>query len=113
MANYYLVMFVIGAAQPFVFDPESSAWFLMQLSAAMPPTYWLLFDAKRRGIFIPHIVQPGIISLWWILVPGYLIHTRGWRGLGFSLAHFFGAILVLCAGFYLSVVIYWGPALLQ
>ena len=109
-AAYYLVVVTTAAGQGFVLGYlDSIAYWLAQIAAALPPTYWLIYDAKSRRQFVPHIIQPAIASCWWVVVPIYLISTRKWRGLAYVVVHLLATFILTLAVFYLTVFLFWGP----
>lgn len=50
-------------------------------------TFWVITDAKTYGHSVPHIAQMILLSFWAVLIPAYLILTRGFRGMLWSLLH--------------------------
>ncbi len=84
---FYLVIGVSAASQPFIFSPDSAALYLSQIAMAIPPGFWMIKDAKARGIFVPHVIQPAVLGYWAILVPIYLVCTRKWWGLLYAAMH--------------------------
>jgi len=66
--TYYIVLTIACACQPFMLYVDSSAQLLSQIVTALPPTYWLVQDAKLRRSPIPHVIQPIGLALW-ILAP--------------------------------------------
>jgi hypothetical protein len=98
----YVASLVWGVVQ--VMLPESGGlYYLFALVMAGAAAWWVVSDARDRGKPILHILQLLIFLLWPIAVPIYLVATRGIRGLGLSVAHAVGLILVLCIGFYVTV----------
>jgi len=106
---YYLCVAITAAAQPFVFAYDSSAVVLIQLAIALPPIYWMTNDAKSRGLFIPHVVQPFIASIWWFAIPTYLVATRKWWGVLYSLIHLVLTYVLLYAFYLATALLVWGP----
>ena len=102
-ATYYTVLAFDGACQPFMLSLDSSANTLSLLAVALSPTYWLVNDAKRRRIHVPHVIQPVLLSLWGILVPIYLVWTRKWWGLLYALLHIVCSVLATTIFYNLSL----------
>jgi hypothetical protein len=48
---------------------------------------WAIIDAKRRGRAIPLLSQQWFFLAVWLLVPGYVVWSRGWRGVGYLILH--------------------------
>ena len=105
--TYYLTLAVVGFCQPFMFEPETIAIRLSGLAMALPPAYWLVRDAKLRGVYVPHVIQPFVAGLWYLVVPIYLLATRKWWGLLFLILHFFFSSLVLFISYEISVNFVW------
>ena len=106
-ATYYLAIGVVSACGPFIFDPESPAIGLSAWLVALPTAYWMLGDAKRRGIFAPHIIHPLVAALWYLVVPVYLLSTRKWWGLLYLFLHVVCTLLVLIISYELSANFLW------
>ena len=48
---------------------------------------WVIIDAERRRQPIPLLARPWFLLMAGLVVPGYVIWTRGWRGLGYVVLH--------------------------
>jgi hypothetical protein len=48
---------------------------------------WAFADARRRGRPIPAMSRTWFFLFAWCMVPGYVIQTRGWRGVGWLALH--------------------------
>ena len=105
--TYYVALMVVSVSMPFIFDTTSFAGKLSAYAIALPAAYWMINDAKLHRRFIPHVVQPGIVMLWWIVVPIYLLVTRKWWGVLYLVLHYAGITGVLTLGWYLSVRLIW------
>ena len=104
-----LVIAVSAACQPFMLLPDSSAFYISGIVIALPPTYWLLKDAKSRGAHVPHVIQPAVIKFWVFVIPVYLVWTRKWRGLLYLISHVVVSTLLTTAIFHLVNYLVWGP----
>jgi hypothetical protein len=51
---------------------------------------WALADSKGRRQPIPMLARPWFFLLAALLIPGYVIWSRGWRGVGWVLLHGIG-----------------------
>ena len=60
---------------------------LMQIGFAFCLASWAVFDARRRRQSIPLLLQPWFLMFALVSVPGYVVWTRGWRGVGWVLLH--------------------------
>jgi len=105
--TYYLVIATVAACQPFILSLDSTADILSGVVTALPPTYWLVNDAKRRRAPVPHVIQPGLISLWILVVPIYLLWTRKWWGLLYLLLHVVCTTLVSLFAYQVTVYLIW------
>lgn len=75
-------------------DQRSALDDLTTLSLAYVLGWWALVDARRRGSPIPFLARQWFF-LCPILVPGYAIWSRGWRGAGW--------VALLVAAWYLVI----------
>ena len=103
----YVASFLWGVVQVMVPD-LGGLYYLFALVMAGAAAWWAVSDARERGKPILHILQLFVFLLWPVAVPIYLIATRGFRGLGLSVAHVVGLIFVLCIGFYVTVFSVYG-----
>ena len=90
--TYYLVVAIVYVCLPFVSAPGSYAEKFGAYAIAMPPAYWMIRDARFRGLYVPHVVQPAIVVIWYFVVPIYLMKTRGWWGALYLALHFWNDI---------------------
>lgn len=61
--------------------PSHEAQALMSWAFALMLAHWCLADAKRRRYHRPYEFGAFLFFLWPLVLPAYLLHTRGWRGL--------------------------------
>ena len=101
-----IVVFVSGC-QPFVFETSGLASSLSNTSIALPATYWMISDAKLRRVYIPHVVQPGIVVFWYLVVPIYLVNTRKWWGVLYVALHFICTLVASVIAYNLSIALIW------
>lgn len=81
----YLVAFGLAVTSTaYAFSRPSTApllqiliWILTASSLAL----WVRDDARARGCTPCFEFDSFIFFTWWLSIPGYLIVTRGWRGL--------------------------------
>lgn len=107
--TYYVIVVITTFARAFIFSPDSGAFLLAKLATSLPACYWLIFDAKARGIFVPHVLRPVILYLWWIIVTVYLVATRKWMGLLFAVFHVVLSIVLSTGCYFLAIYLAWGP----
>ncbi len=105
--TYYFGVILFGICQPFMLFEDSSAYYLATLAISLPASYWFLGDAKQRGNHVPHVIQPAIVSYWFVAIPLYLLRTRKWRGLLYLAMHVAGTILVTLAGYNFAIWFVW------
>ena len=84
IAFYVLAAFAgIRGTIRVAYDAQSSGLdILLPIADAVCLGCWTLADAKRRGHHIPSNTRLWFFLLAGIVVPGYVIWSRGWRGLG-------------------------------
>ena len=63
---------------------------------------WALTDARRRGQPIPYSLRIWFYWLAPVVVPGYILGTRGWRGLGYLVFHALAWIVLMLAAMMLT-----------
>ncbi len=97
-----------GVVQVMAPAVAGALYYLFGITMAGCAAWWAVLDARDRGKPILHILQLLVLVFWPIAVPIYLIATRGFRGLGLSVAHAVGLILVLCIGFYATIFFMYG-----
>ena len=62
-------------------DPSIRSELLMRWSLMLMFTWWALEDAKKQKYHRPYEFGAFIFFGWPIILPAYLIATRGWRGI--------------------------------
>jgi len=71
---------------------------------------WAIADARRRHKPIPRSQQFWFLVLAGVVVPGYVIVTRGWRGLGWVAFHFAAWIVIAVIAMHITGAMYHGDA---
>lgn len=105
--TYYLVVVVVAACMPFILVTGSFGEKLAAYALAMPAAYWMINDARLRGAYVPHVVQPGILVFWYLVVPIYLVKTRKWWGVLYVALHLVCGTATSVASQYLSIALVW------
>ena len=81
------------------YDPSPEAEQLMGISLTFLFAWWILEDAKKKKYHRPYEFGAFIFFAWPIIIPVYLVETRGWKGL-----FIFPAFIIL---YYLPYSIGW------
>ncbi|MET1078930.1 MAG: hypothetical protein ABWY06_13030 [Pseudomonas sp.] len=76
--------------------PESEA--LMAWSFALMVAMWCQDDAKKQKFHRPYEFGAFIFFTWIIVLPAYLVRTRGWRGWLVFLAFLFLSLVPYLCG---------------
>lgn len=63
---------------------------LLGLLFAWAVTSWCVSDARQRGRPLISVLQMIMFLTWIVSVPIYLISTRGWRGVAYTVMHTIG-----------------------
>lgn len=63
------------------YDPSYETETLMVISLTFMFAWWVLDDAKAQKYHRPYEFGAFIFFAWPILIPVYLVETRGWKGL--------------------------------
>jgi hypothetical protein len=69
---------------------------------------WALTDARQRQKPIPRSQAIWFAIFAGLVVPGYVIVTRGWKGLGWVIFHVVGLFVVSTLAMHVTGVIYFG-----
>lgn len=77
-----------------VFAPVGIVDTFFRLFISVQAALWMILDARKRGIHVPHILQPFIMFAWYLVVPCYLIATGKWWGVLWSIVHAFALLTV-------------------
>ena len=83
---FYLLAVVWGVRNVHYWE-RSILDLLVPIAFNICTAFWALVDARRRGRPIPMFAQWIFLLFAGIVVPGYVIWTRGWRGLGWLALH--------------------------
>jgi len=63
------------------YDPRERAETLMVWSLALMFAWWALQDSKEKEYHRPYEFGAFVFFAWPIVLPVYLVTTRGWRGI--------------------------------
>jgi hypothetical protein len=85
---FYAIAVFVGVRKIW-FWKQSPIDLLIPLVFAFCLAVWALEDARRRKYRIPSLSKPWFFLLAILVVPGYVIWSRGWRGLGWVALHAF------------------------
>ena len=90
----YYGFFALSAAAQLILDYHAGLFLILNTAVGLASAMWLVWDAKYKGRFVPHIIQPAVMGFWIFVLPVYVIATRGWRGARLALLHGFLTFLV-------------------
>lgn len=83
---YYALAIAWGIHSAVAAEP-SAGDFVLSVLLALCLGVWATVDASRRQQPIPRSRQFWYLALAWIVVPGYVIGSRGWKGVGWVALH--------------------------
>ncbi len=86
LMGYYALAAAWGIRQVWMSE-HSGLDLIFTLLSALLLGWWAIVDAERRNHPIPMMARAWFLLFAGIVVPGYVIWTRGWRGLGWLLLH--------------------------
>lgn len=86
LATYYGLAVVWGVRSLYQ-ERESPLDYLEPLAMTIALGSWAIVDARRRGHPIPLLSRGWFFVFAGILVPGYAIGSKGWRGAGWVIFH--------------------------
>lgn len=92
-AGYYLHAVLVGIRDVFV-PGRSGTELVFNFAIAVFLCSWALADARRRRQPIPRSQQIWFFAFALLVVPGYVILTRGWKGLGWVSLHALGWLTI-------------------
>ena len=82
--------------------------FLINIALALTLGLWATQDASRRGKPIPRSQQMWFLLFAMVVVPCYVILTRGWKGLGWVTLHVVGWLITSLVAMNVMVTIRYG-----
>jgi hypothetical protein len=85
---FFYAIAIVSGVRNIWFWKHSALDLLIPVASALCLAIWALEDARRRKYRIPSLSKPWFFLLAGIVVPGYVIWSRGWRGLGWVVLHF-------------------------
>jgi hypothetical protein len=106
---YYLLAVVWGVRQVW-HSVSSRIDLLVPLTFQLALAWWAIVDAKSRNRPIPLLSQQWYFWFGPLLVPVYVISSRGWRGVGFLVLHVALWMAVTTAAYHVGGVILYGDA---
>lgn len=109
---FYLLAVLWGVRHVYS-DQESQLDLLFPFAMAIVLASWALADARRRGRPISMFVRPWFLLLAGVVVPGYVIRSRGWRGLGWIILHVFLWYTLATVSLLIGGLIIYGEAWLH
>jgi len=87
---------------------DSLAELILRIALVLCLALWAVADASRRQKPIPRSQQFWFLLLAGILVPIYVIATRGWKGAGWIVLHILGWFAVATLAMHVTGFIYFG-----
>lgn len=99
----YLLAVVSGLRA--VYDAtETNLDLLLPIVSAICLGWWALVDARRCGHPIPPLSRPWFFLFAGLVVPGYVLWSRKWRGAGWLVLHIIlwyavAIVSLICGGF--------------
>ena len=85
-AAFFFIAVLMGARAAIV-RTKSPGDLVFQLGLAVCLGTWAIADARQRGQPIPRSQRLWFFAFATLVVPGYVVVTRGWKGLGWVLVH--------------------------
>jgi len=86
LATFYALAVAWGVRNAWFWLP-SGLDLLVPVALWVALSWWAILDAKSRGYAIPVLSQQWFFLFVWILVPVYVVWSRGWRGVGYLALH--------------------------
>jgi len=89
LAAFYALALVQGIRSLYYWEP-SFLDLLVPIAFIIAFGWWAVVDASARGHPIPILARPWFFLFAWLLVPGYVIWSRGWWGVLWIVLSCFG-----------------------
>src|SRR5438132_4247610 len=89
LAAFYGLALVPGIRRLYYWEP-SFLDLLVPIAFVIALGWWAVVDASVRRHPIPILARPWFFLFGWLLVPGYVVWSRGWRGVLWIVLHCFG-----------------------
>jgi hypothetical protein len=86
--GFYATALAAGIREVYSGEQSALDW-LIPLTLAVCLGSWAIVDAKYRRRSIPTMARWFFVLFAGIVVPGYVIWSRGWRGVGWVAIHLF------------------------
>ena len=86
LASWYLLAVMWGIRDIHRAEP-SHLDLLFPIALGLCPGSWAIVDARRRRRPIPMLSHHWFVLKAELLVPGYILWSRGWRGAGWMILH--------------------------
>ena len=85
IAMYLLA--VVSGVRAVYHATESKLDLLLPIVSAICLGWWALVDARRCGHSFPTLSRPWVFLFAGLVVPGYVLWSRKWRGAGWLVLH--------------------------
>jgi hypothetical protein len=105
---FYLIAVANGLRSIWYWE-HSPLDLLIPISLAFCLALWAFEDARRRKHPIPSLSKPWFLLLAFFVVPGYVIWSRRWRGVGWVALHAFCWTLLGSAVMMVGGIALFGP----
>ncbi len=106
----YYALAVLSGARSAVFSERTAGDVVIQMALAICLGVWAVADARQREKPIPRSQQLWLFILAAVVVPGYVIITRGWKGIGWVGLHTVSWVVLWIAAMHTAGFIYFGNA---
>lgn len=104
LSAYYLLA-VIWGVRSALFGASAQIDLVWAIAFNLILTWWMTSDARNRGKPISIFVASWIFLLAALVVPIYVIFTRGWRGVLLLFVHAIVWYGVILASYYVTLLI--------
>ena len=101
LVAYYLLALLWGVRNGWFWVP-SRLDVLVPAALYAAGGWWAVVDSRARGHALSRAAQQWLFVAGGFLLPGYVIWSRGWRGLGYVLLH--GALGCVAAAVAMNIV---------
>jgi hypothetical protein len=106
----FYTLAILSGVQAAVIPERSASALVLGFATVLTLCVWALDDARRRQKPIPRSQKIWFFVFAVIVVPGYVIGTRGWRGIGWVVFHGVGWLVFSTLAMNVTGSLYYGDA---
>jgi hypothetical protein len=107
LVSFYSLAILWGVRSAIYLEPSSTT-LLLQLAIYLCLGLWAVADARQRQRPFPRSAQFWVLTLAFVAVPGYVVATRGWKGLLWVVLHALAWFTITTLAMHVTGALYFG-----